>query len=79
MYEGTQSEVLRTTKFDENSDLSAKYLGRICMTWESKIRAEEKFPISEHGYTVGRLLDGLECQILLDTGKANHLCLSHFI
>ena len=29
---------------------------------------EESFPISEHGYTSGRLLDGTECQLLLDTG-----------
>ena len=29
---------------------------------------EERFPISEQGYTVGKLFDGIECQILLDTG-----------
>ena len=29
---------------------------------------EETFPISEQGYAVGKLLDGTECQILLDTG-----------
>ena len=29
---------------------------------------EEKFTITEQGYTVGKLLDGTECQILLDTG-----------
>ena len=47
MYEGVQSEVLSTTRFDENSDLSTIYLGRIDMTRASKIQAEEKFPISE--------------------------------
>ena len=35
-----------------------------------KIKAEEKFPISEQGCTVGKLLDGTECQILLDTGAS---------
>ena len=30
----------------------------------SKIKAEERFPISEQGYTVGKLLDDIECQIL---------------
>ena len=42
---------------------------------------EEIFPISEQGYTVGNLLDGTECQILLDTGasksfisKLHYLC-----
>ena len=31
---------------------------------------EESFPISEQGYTLGKLLDGTECQILLDTGAS---------
>ena len=38
------------------------------MTRASKIKAEEKFPISGQGYTVEKLLDCTECQILLDTG-----------
>ena len=29
---------------------------------------EESFPISEHGYTTGKLLDGTEYQLMLDTG-----------
>ena len=70
MYEGVQSEVLSTTRFDENSDLSTTYLGRIDMTRASKIKVEENFPISEQGYMVGKLLDGTECQILLDTGAS---------
>ena len=49
MYEEVKSEVLNTTKFDENSDPSTTYLGRIHMTRASKIKAEEKFPISEEG------------------------------
>ena len=28
MYEGIQSEVISSTRFDENSDLSTTYLGR---------------------------------------------------
>ena len=66
---GVKSEVLSTTKFDENSDLSSTYLDRIDMSRLDKIK-EEKFPISEEGYTVGKLLDGMECQILLDTGAS---------
>ena len=53
-----------TDRFDENSDLSTTYLGRIDMTRASKIKAEERFPISEHGYMVGKLLDDTKCQIL---------------
>ena len=32
MHEGVKSEVLSTIKFDENSDMSTTYLGRIDMT-----------------------------------------------
>ena len=70
MYEGVKSEVLSTTSFDENSDLSTTYLGRIDMTRACRIKAEEMFPISEQGYMVGKLLDGTECQILLDMGTS---------
>ena len=38
------------------------------MTRETKIKAEESFPITGHGFTSGKLLDGTVCQILLDTG-----------
>ena len=34
-------EEVCTTKFDENSDLSTMYLGRIDMTRSDKIKAEE--------------------------------------
>ena len=51
------------------------------MTQSSKLKAEESYPISEQGYTMGKLLDGMECQILLDTGasksfmsKSHYLC-----
>ena len=37
---------------------------------QDKIKAEESFPISENGYTLGRLLDGTKCQLLLDTGTS---------
>ena len=67
MYKGIQSEVISTTRFSENSDVSTTHLGRIDISRASKIKAEEKFPISEQGYTIGKLLDRRECQILLDT------------
>ena len=60
MYEGVQSEVLSTTRFDENSNLTMTYLGRIDMTRASKVKAEEKFPISEQGYMEQKLLDGTD-------------------
>ena len=66
MYEGIQLEVISTTRFDENSDLSTAYIGRIDTTRASN--------------TIGRLLGGTECKILLDTrasksfmSKSNYL------
>ena len=69
-HEGVKSEVLNTTRFNENSDLSMTYLGKVNIAKEDKITAEEKFPISEQGYTTGELLDGTKCQKLLDTGAS---------
>ena len=45
MYDRIRSEDLCTTKFEENSDLSMMYLGRIYTTRLNKIKAEERFPI----------------------------------
>ena len=45
---------------------------------QNKLKAEESFPISEHGYTLGRLLDGTECQLLLDTGVSKSFMLKSF-
>ena len=80
MYGGIQSEVINTARFDENSDLSTTYLGRIDITRVSKFEAEKKFPISKQGFTIGKLLDGTECQILLDTGaNKSFLSKSHYL
>ena len=43
------------------------------------IKAEEKFPISEQGYIIGKQLDGTECQILLDTeASKSFMSKSHY-
>ena len=55
IYEGILSEILSTIGFDENSDLSTTYLGRVYTTRSSNLKVEERFPISEQGYTVGKL------------------------
>ena len=51
-------------KFNENSDLSTMYLGQTKMTRDTKIKAEERFPITGQGFASKKLLDGTECQIL---------------
>ena len=73
------SKVISTTRFNENTDLSTTYLGKTNMSRVNKIKAEERFPIPVQGYTVGKLLDGTEYQILLDTGASKSLCPSHII
>ena len=40
IYKGIQSEILSSTRFDENSDLSTTYLGRVDIMTASKIKAE---------------------------------------
>ena len=70
VYKGIQSEIVSNTRFDENSDLSMTYLGKSDKMGNDKLKAEESFSISEHGYTLGKLLDGTECQLLLDTGSS---------
>ena len=68
VYEGVYAEMVYTNKFNENSDLSTTYLGQTKMTKDTTIKAEEKYPITSQGFASGKLLDGTECQILLDTG-----------
>ena len=68
MYEGVYAEMVYANKFNENSDLSTTYLGQTKMTRDTKIKAEEIFPITSQGFASGKLLDGTECQILLDMG-----------
>ena len=47
MYKVIQSEVINTTRFHENSDLSTTYLGRVDITRVSEVKVEERFPISK--------------------------------
>ena len=62
---------MSSSRFDENLDISTTYLGRIeHRESQDKLKAEESFPISENGYTLGRLLEGMKCQLLLDMGAS---------
>ena len=68
VYDGVYTEMVYANKFNENSDLSTTFLGQIGMTRDNKIKVEEKFPITGQGFASGKLLDGMKCQILLNTG-----------
>ena len=69
-YKEVKTEIVDTTRFDKNSDLSTPYLGKIDITQDKDLMVEQIFPISKSGYTVGKLMDGSECQMLLDTGAS---------
>ena len=68
VYEGIYAEMVYTNKFNENLDISTAYLGQTKMKRDTKIKAEERFPITGQRFASGKLLDGTECQILLDMG-----------
>ena len=44
IYEGIHSDLVNTTGFDENSDLSNTYLGKSDRSKSDKLKAEEFFP-----------------------------------
>ena len=70
MYDGVYAEVINTNRFDEDMDLSTTYLGHVDMSRKTEIRAEESFAMNAAGHTRGELLDGTECEILIDTGAS---------
>ena len=80
MYEGIQSDILSTTKFVENSDLSTTYLGTVDITRASTIKPERKIPnirtrvYSRKAIGQHRMSDTIGIQEL-----ANHLYLNHII
>ena len=73
MYEGVYVEVINSDKFDEDTDISTTYLGKIGMTRDTKVKAEENFPMTARGYSRGHLLDGTDCDVLIDTGASKSL------
>ena len=79
-YDSIYTKISQGTRFDESIDLSTTYLGKMDMTREQVIKAEEKFPISGQGYTNGKLLDNTECSILIDTGASkSYMSKSYYI
>ena len=80
VYEDVYAEMVYASKFDENSDLSTMSLGQTNMTRNTRIKAEERFPITGQGFASGKLLDGTDCQILLDTGATkSYMSMSYYL
>ena len=71
VYEGINSDIVSSSRDNENPDINMTYLGKTGQEEsQDKLKAEESFPIYENGYTLGKLLDGMKCQLLLDTGAS---------
>ena len=68
VYDGVYAEVISTNRFDEDTDLSTAYLGQVNVSRKTEVKAEESFAMNAAGHTRGELLDGTECEILIDTG-----------
>ena len=80
IYEGLYAKIVSSDRFDEGTDLSTTYLGQKGMIRNIEVRAEEHFPLTSHGYTKGKLLDGTQCDILVDTGASkSYMYKSYFM
>ena len=70
VYDGVYAEIINTNRFDEDTDLSTTYLGQVNMSRKTEVRAEESFAMNAVGHIRGKLLNGTECEILIDTGMS---------
>ena len=74
------AEINSSDRFDKDTDLSTTYLGQMDMTRDMEVKAKENLPITAHGYTKGKLLDGTKCGILVDTGASkSYMSKSYFM
>ena len=80
VYEGVYAKIVSSDRFDEDTDLSTTYLGQSDMTRDTEVKAEENFPITSCGYTRGKLIDGTESDMLVDTGVSkSYMSKSYFM
>ena len=80
VYEGIQSDIVSSNRFDENSDISTTYLGQIEQKGsQNKLKAEESFPISENCYTRGNYWMAQNVNYYWTQVQASPSCLNHFI
>ena len=80
IYKGVYAEIVSSGRFDEDTDLSTMYPEQTDMTRDKEVKAEENFPITLCGFTKGKLLDGTECDILVDAGVSKfYMSKSYFM
>ena len=56
MYEGIYVDMVYANKFNENTDLSTTYLRQTKMTRDTKIKTEERFPITGQGTCLRKII-----------------------
>ena len=66
VYLGVYAEIVSSDRFDEDTGLSTTYLRQIGITRDMEVKAEENVPITARGYKKEKLIDGTECDILVD-------------
>ena len=66
-YEGGQMQMHQVGQFDDSCAVSTTYLGKSDGTRKGVLKAHEQFSITDWSTTVGTLLDGTDCKILLDS------------
>ena len=66
-------------QYDENSVIGATFLRRSTMRRQDELKLEHKSPIKEDCYIYGKLLDSIDCKILLDTGPSKSFMSKPFI
>ena len=77
---GVYAEIVSSDRCHEDTDLSTMYLGQIDMARDTEVKAEENFPITALGYAKEQLMDGTECDILVDTGASkSYMSKSYFM
>ena len=70
IFEGGKSEFLYITKYDEDCDIGTAYMDRSSMKRQDNLNAEHKVPVTKDCYMNGKLLDGTNWKILLNTGES---------
>ena len=62
VYDGIQSDIVSSSRFDENSDISMTYLGRTGhKESQDKLKAEESFLISENDHVDCWIVQSVSC------------------
>ena len=60
----------QVSQFDESSVVITTFIGKVNMTREDVMKAQEQFSLTDQPIIIATLLDGTDCKILLYNGFA---------